>query len=318
MTQPLVVTGGTGLLGTAIRRIRPDAVFLSRVDGDLREPSVVRRIFEQIRPAQVLHLAGLVGGVKANATDNCQFLEDNALLNVSVLGAARLLRVPKLVAMLSSCAFPLFPNRATTETDLQSELPYDGNAGYGSTKRLLDLHVRLVAKEEGLRWTTLAPVTMYGPHDSFDPERGHVVGSLIRRCWEASIKGTPYVVWGNGLAVRQFVFVEDVARLALAAFADDLPPETTIVAPDEGVTIRALAEIIAQVMGYGGPIHFDRSQPEGVLVKRLRSETFLRRFPTYRFTPLREGIEATIRWFRMELPTEEPAACGESPLCRQS
>lgn len=311
---PLLVTGGTGLLGSAIRRIRPDAVFLSRVDGDLRERSVVRRLFEQIRPAQILHLAGLVGGVKANATHNNQFLEDNALLNTAVLGAARTLRVPKLVAMLSSCAFPLFPDRATTEKDLQSELPYGGNAGYGSAKRLLDLHVRLAAREEGLCWTTLTPVTMYGPHDSFDPERGHVVGSLIRRCWEAHTKGTPYVVWGSGLAVRQFVFVDDVARLALEAVAVDLPPETTIVAPDAGVTIRTLAETIAQAMGYEGPILFDRSQPEGVLVKRLQSETLIQRFPAYWFTPLQVGIEATVRWFRTQHLAEETVSCGDASL----
>lgn len=311
---PLLVTGGTGLLGSAIRRIRPDAVFLSRVDGDLRERSVARRLFEQIRPAQILHLAGLVGGVKANATHNSQFLEDNALLNTAVLGAARTLRVPKLVAMLSSCAFPLFPDRATTEKDLQSELPYGGNAGYGSAKRLLDLHVRLAAREEGLCWTTLTPVTMYGPHDSFDPERGHVVGSLIRRCWEAHTKGTPYVVWGSGLAVRQFVFVDDVARLALEAVAVDLPPETTIVVPDAGVTIRTLAETIAQAMGYEGPILFDRSQPEGVLVKRLQSETLIRRFPAYRFTPLQAGIGATVRWFRRQQLAEETVSCGEASL----
>jgi len=318
MTGPLLVTGGSGLLGSAVRELCPQAVFLTSADGDLRRSDVAKALLEEIRPSKLLHLAGLVGGVKANATHNSQFLEDNALLNTAVLAAARTLRVQKLVAMLSSCAFPLFPDRATTEKDLQSELPYDGNAGYGSAKRLLDLHVRLAAREEGLCWTTLTPVTMYGPHDSFDPERGHVVGSLIRRCWEAHTKGTPYVVWGSGLAVRQFVFVDDVARLALEAVAADLPPETTIVAPDAGVSIRTLAETIAQAMGYEGPILFDRSQPEGVLVKRLQSETFLRRFPAYHFTPLQAGIEATVRWFRTQRPAEEPASCSEASLCPHS
>ncbi|MGE0642060.1 MAG: NAD-dependent epimerase/dehydratase family protein [Nitrospira sp.] len=315
---PLLVTGGTGLLGSAIRRIRPDAVFLSRMDGDLRERSVAHRLFEQIRPAEVLHLAGLVGGVKANATHNSQFLEDNALLNTAVLTAARSIRVPKLVAMLSSCAFPFFPDRATTETDLQSGLPYGGNAGYGSAKRLLDLHVRMAAREEGLRWTTLTPVTMYGPYDSFDPERGHVIGSLIRRCWEAHTQSAPYVVWGSGQAVRQFVFVDDMARLALDAVAADLSSETTIVAPDVGVTIRELAETIAEVMGYGGPIVFDRTQPEGVLVKRLRSESFLRQFPGYSFTSLQAGIEATVRWFRTQRLAEEPVSHDETSLFSHS
>ena len=315
---PLLVTGGTGLLGSAIRRLRPDAVFLSRVDGDLRERSVAHRLFEKIRPTQVLHLAGLVGGVKANATHNSQFLEDNTLINTAVLAAARSMRVPKLVAMLSSCAFPLFPDRATTEKDLQSDLPYGGNAGYGCAKRLLDLHVRVAAREDGLGWTTLTPVTMFGPHDSFDPERGHVVGSLVRRCWEAYTKRAPYTVWGSGLAVRQFVFVEDVARLALDVIAADLSSETTIVAPDVGVTIRTLAETIAQVMGYEGPILFDRKQPEGVLVKRLQSETFARKFPGYSFTSLQAGIEATVHWFRTQRSANEPLSYNEASLYSQS
>lgn len=315
---PLLVTGGTGLLGSAVRRLRPDAVFLSHVDGDLRERSVAYRLFEKIRPTQVLHLAGLVGGVKANATHNGQFFEDNTLLNTAVLAAARSMRVPKLVAMLSSCAFPLFPERATTEKDLQSDLPYGGNAGYACAKRLLDLHVRMAAREDGLRWTTLSPVTMYGPHDSFDPERGHVVGSLIRRCWEAHTKGMPYMVWGSGLAVRQFVFVEDVARLALDAVDADLSSETTIVAPDGGMTIRTLAETIAQVMGYEGPILFDRKQPEGVLVKRLQSETFAHKFPEYSFTSLPAGIESTVRWFRTQRSAEEPVSYNEASLYSQS
>lgn len=318
MTGPLLVTGGTGLLGSAIRKIRPDAIFLSRADGDLRDRSIAHRLLEEIRPGQVLHLAGLVGGVKANAANNSRFFEDNALINTAVLSSARSLKIQRLVSLLSSCAFPLFAERATTEDDLQTAIPYDGNAGYGYAKRMLDLHTRLVANEEGWKWTTLTPVTMYGPQDSYDPEGGHVVGSLIRRCWSAKTSGTPYVVWGSGRAVRQFVFVDDVARIALDAIQRDLDSTTTIIAPDAGMTIQTLAETIASVMGYTGPIVFDRTQPEGVLVKRLHSRTFSSRFPDFRFTSLRAGLDTTIRWFVAQSTVGDKASHGIPPLCHQA
>lgn len=318
MTGPLLVTGGTGLLGSAVRRIRPDAIFLSRADGDLRDRSVAHRLLAEIRPAQVLHLAGLVGGVKANAAQNSRFFEENALINTAVLSAAKSLRIQRLVSLLSSCAFPLFSDRATTENDLQSALPYDGNAGYGHAKRMLDVHTRLVAKEEGWKWTTLTPVTLYGPQDSFDPEGGHVVGSLIRRCWAAKTTGAPYVVWGSGRAVRQFAFVEDVANIAVDAVQRNLDATTTIIAPDAGITIQTLAETIASAMGYTGPIVFDRSQPEGVLIKRLHSMTFSTRFPDCRFTSLTAGLEKTVRWFLDYATAGDGVSSGPPPLCHQS
>jgi len=313
MTGPLLVTGGSGLLGSAVRELHPRAVFVTSADGDLRRPDVAKALLEKVRPSSLLHLAGLVGGVKTNAAQNSRFFEDNALINVSVLSAARELRIPRVVSILSSCAFPMFADRATSEDDLQTGLLYDGNAGYGHAKRMLDLHTRLAAKDEGLAWTTLTPVTMYGPHDSFDSEHSHVVGSLIQRCWNAKTMGTPYVVWGSGRAVRQFVFARDVARVALDAIERDLEPTTTIIAPDPGITIRSLAENIAVVMDYTGPILFDQSQPEGVLIKRIQSTCFTSRFPAFQFTVLRTGLAETIRSFAQQVSSAE--AVGVNPLC---
>jgi GDP-L-fucose synthase len=289
-------------------------VFLGSADGDLRQFDVARRIFREIRPSRVLHFAGFVGGLKANAAQNCRFFEHNALINTSVLSAARELRIQKLVSVLSSCAFPIFPDRPTTEEDLQAALPYDGNAGYGYAKRMLDLHTRMAAKDEGLSWTTLTPVTMYGPHDSFDSEHGHVVGSLIRRCWNAKTTGSPYVVWGSGRAVRQFVYARDVAHAALNVLERVSEPTTTIIAPDSGITIKFLAEAIADVMAYTGPIIFDRCQPEGVLVKQLHSAWFTSHFPSVQFTDLRKGLEETVQWFVRHMSASETAGCTAAAL----
>lgn len=312
MTGPLLVTGGSGLLGSTVRELCPQAVLLTGADGDLRRREVAKGLLEDIRPSKVLHLAGVVGGVKANRAQNCLFFEDNALINASVLSAARELRIPRLVSMLSSCAFPLFSDRATTEDDLQTVAPYDGNAGYGYAKRMLDVHTRLAAKEDGLAWTTLTPVTMYGPHDSFDSEHAHVVGSLIQRCWSAKTTGTPYVVWGSGRAVRQFVFARDVARVALDTIAGRLEPTTTIIAADAGITIRSLAEAIAEVMAYTGPIRFDERQPEGAPIKRLHSTYFSSRFPEFRFTDLRNGLMETVRWYVQKRAADETVGAMSS------
>lgn len=313
MTGPLLVTGGSGLLGQAVRRLRPEAVYLSRQEGDLRDQSVAERLLQSIRPSQILHLAGVVGGVKANAADNARFLEDNILINTAVLSAARRLCVPRLTAMLSSCAFPFFADRPTTESDLPSAVPYHGNAGYAHAKRALDFHITLAANEAGLAWNSLTPVTMYGSHDSFNLETGHVVGALIHRCHDAQTRGAAFTVWGTGRAVRQFVYVDDVAHMALRALAGTWGPETTIVTPDGGLSIACLAQTIAQVMNYSGPIVFDATQPEGVPVKRLRSTAFEERFPGNRFTSLTDGLTETVRWFLSREPRQsrrhEPSLC---------
>lgn len=314
--KTLLVTGGTGLLGHALRPLCPDAVFVSSHECDLRERRDVVKLFRDVRPSQVVHLAARVGGVKANAEQNVELLEANAAINAAVLSVARECRVPRLIAVLSSCVFPLYDERPSTESDLHAELPYQANLGYGFAKRLVDVHVRLVAQDKGLLWTTIAPVTMYGPHDHFDPETGHVVGALFQRCWHATQTGQALTVWGSGEAVRQFVFVNDIARLLVVMLAAQEPiSETVIVAPDAGMTIRALAEAVARAMQYEGPIRYDSSQPEGVRIKRLHSERFQKAFPTFAFTRLEDGLEETARWFlSTQRKTDRPSLVAQTSV----
>ena len=304
------------MLGRAVRRLRPDAVFVSSQECDLRDPGQVINLFDRVRPAEVIHLAARVGGVKANAQWNVELLESNVQINASVLSVARQCRVRRLIAILSSCAFPLYDERSSTEADLHAQVPYQANLGYAFAKRYLDVHVRLVAKEEGMAWSTLAPVTMYGPHDNVDLEKGHVIGSLIHRCWLAKRNGGALTVWGSGEAVRQFVFVDDVARLIISMLGQPSNSDTVIVAPDEGLSIRSLAEAIARAMQFQGPIHFDTSQPEGVRIKRLESRRFEQAFPRFAFTSLEDGLTTAARWFVSTQPSVERQDLA-SPTGRQ-
>ncbi len=247
-SAPVLVTGGTGMLGRALREFLPRAVYLSGSDHDLRDLSETMAVFRTWKPASVVHLAARVGGVKENAAHNVEFLVDNIQINTNVLHAAAVHGVHRLITTLSTCCYPFFPDRATTEEDIHSGLPYDGNLGYGYAKRALDVHVRLANRQLGVRWQAITPVTMYGPHDNFSPEDGHVVGALIAKAVQAAESGGAVDVWGDGSAVRQFVYAPDVARVIVRLLDRD-DTDGLIVAPDAGVTIRELAETVAAAAG---------------------------------------------------------------------
>ena len=297
MSTELLVTGGGGLLGYALKKPRPGAVFLTRQDGDLTDPNQVRRLFETLKPKRVLHLAAEVGGVKRNAAENADLFTTNVLINTNVLTAAREEGVSRLISVLSSCVFQLYPDRPSTEDDLHVGLPFRGNLGYGYAKRMLDVQTQLLWEQYGCKFSTLTPVTMYGPNDNWDLEGGHVIGSLIHKCFLAKQLNKSFEVWGSGKAVRQFVFSSDVARILLQALDAFEGPGTVIVAPDSGIAIAELAKIIAQAMKFRGEIVFNTHRPEGERIKVIQSREFSHRFPDFTFTPLEEGIRVTVDWF---------------------
>ena len=309
MPHEILVTGAGGLLGHAFQELCPEAVFLTSRDGDLRDIGQTEALFEKFRPRKVVHLAARVGGVKANAVHNADFFADNVQININVLRTAQKFRVTRLVSVLSSCAFPNFSDRASAETDLHAGMPYGGNLGYGYAKRMLDLQTRLIREQDGLSFTSLTPATLYGPHDHWDSEQGHVAAALIHKCFLAKQEGKPLEVWGSGRAVRQFLFAPDAARLLLELLnRKDLPDSETVIAvPDEGITIAALAAEIAEAMEFGGGLVFDPSKPEGELRRVLKSTRFRNRFPDFKFTPRKEGLKETIQGF-LEMKNESDSS----------
>jgi GDP-L-fucose synthase len=162
---------------------------------------------------------------------------------------------------------------------------------------MLDLETRLLNEQYGCRYSTLMPVTVFGPNDNFDLESGHVIGALIHKCFLAKKENKPLEVWGSGQAVRQFVFAKDVAKLLVLALNSFQGPETIVVAPDSGITIRELALKIAKVMDFKGEIRFNPDKPEGQYKRVVQSSVFPRTFPDFRFTPLEEGLHETVQWF---------------------
>lgn len=297
MSGKILVTGGGGLLGHALKELCPEAVYVTRRDADLTDIRQTRSLFETVKPEQVLHLAAQVGGVKKNAVANADLFSVNAQINTNVLSTAKECRVSRLVSVLSSCAFNIYTDRASTEDDLHGGMPFHGNLGYGYAKRMIDIQTRLLWEQSACRFSSVTPVTMYGPHDNWDPESDHVLGALIHKCRAAKERGGPLEVWGSGNAVRQFVYSRDVAQLLLRALKFFNGPETVILAADRGITIRELAAAVARSMDFRGEIIFDRSKPEGQLLRVMESRHFSENFSDFKFTPFEQGLRETVAWF---------------------
>jgi GDP-L-fucose synthase len=302
MSTELLVTGGGGLLGHALKTKCPDAVFLTRKDGDLTDTSEAERVFNHYRPEKVIHLAADVGGVQKNALLNVELFSNNVRINTNVLDAARKNGTKQLVSTLSGCALKFYPDKPSSENDLHVGTPFRGNLGYGYAKRMLDVQTKLIYDQYGLAFSSIIPMTMYGPNDNFDLETGHVIASLVHRCFLAKQNDAPLEVWGTGKAVRQFVFSEDVARVVLKALESDWGPETVVVTPDEGIEIGALAKHIAEVLDFKGEIVFNTSRTEGERFRTVKSRRFGALLPGFQFTSLRDGLKQTTKWFLAHQP----------------
>lgn len=293
----VLVTGGGGLLGYAVKALCPDAIFVTRRDCDLTHFENTRALFRETRPDCVLHLAAKGGGVKMNANHNADVFAANIQINTNVLSAASEAGVRRLISILSSCAFRVREDVPSTEDDLHEGAIFPGNLGHGYAKRMLDIQTRLISGQYGLEFSTLTPVTMYGPNDNWDLETGHVVASLIHKCWLAKSQNGDLEVWGSGNAVRQFVFSFDVARILLQEMKTFHGPETLIVEPGQAITIRKLAQEVAKALDFRGSLVFDSSKPEGQKFKVIRSRNFEKRYPDFKFTPIRQSIRETVDWF---------------------
>ena len=286
-------------MGHALRQICLQAYFVTSRDFDLTDIQQTESLFQTIKPTQVIHLAAKVAGVKSNALRNADLLAANSQINTNVLSAAQKSGVERLISVLSSCSYAVYSDRPSTESDLHVGLPFKGNLGYGYSKRMLDIQTKLLWEQYGCEYSTITPVTMYGPNDNWDLEEGHVLGSLIHKCFLAKQNGNPLEVWGSGNAVRQFVYSLDIAKILLRMLESDYKgPETTVIAADDGIAIKDLVLSIARAMDFHGEIIFDRTKPEGQLVRVMESKRFADFFQDFQFTPLEEGVRRTVDWFR--------------------
>ena len=301
----ILVTGGTGMVGQAIKNVMNELtdshefIFLSSRDANLTNYLQARKLFRTHRPDMVIHLAACVGGLFKNMNQKVDMYEKNMLINYNVLKCSHDFKVKKVVSCLSTCIFPNKTKYPINETMLHNGPPHSSNEGYSYAKRMLEVHSRMYNEQYGDNFICVIPTNIYGEHDNYNLEDAHVIPALIHKCYLAKQKNEPFVVFGSGKPLRQFIYSKDLARLILWSLLEYNKKDTLILSVGEKkeVSIKKVATLIAEKMNYKEKMTFDTTKSDGQYKKTASNKLLLKQYPNFKFVDIKEGLNNTIQWF---------------------
>jgi len=302
-SKRIVVTGGSGFLGRHVVEAfeaRGGTVLVPRkAQFDLTREPDVERMYAEMRPQIVVHLAAVVGGIGANRESPGRFFYDNVMLGALTMEHARRSGVEKFVGVGTICAYPKHAPVPFVENDLWNGYPEETNAPYGIAKKMLLVQGQAYRQQYGFNAIHVLPVNLYGPHDNFDPASSHVIPALIRKCLDAVDRGDDEVIcWGTGNATREFLFVADCAEAIVRATERYDDPAPVNIGAGFEISIRDLAELVAELTGFEGRLRFDPTRPDGQPRRMLDTSRARRCFGFTKTTDFRTGLKRTIDWYR--------------------
>ena len=290
-----LILGGHGMLGSVLDfGLKPTRKELDVMDYD----SLHRYICEN-DVTEIIHAAGAVGGVKANDDFMYDFFMDNIRMNVNVVRACKEHNIKRATFFLSTCVFPHQAPLPLVETSIHDGEPHPTNFGYAYAKRMLEVGSRCLLKQHGINTSCIIPCNMYGENDNYHLENGHVIPSLIHRCYLAKKNGTDFLVWGSGKAEREFMYTKDMASVLKQIHVGGMDglPHMMIVSPDCIHTIAEVVEVIAKHIGFTGRVVFDSTKAEGIIRKNTDNSLFKKHFPNFKFTDLDTGLAKSVEYF---------------------
>jgi GDP-L-fucose synthase len=295
----ILVTGGGGFLGShLVERLERDghAVVAARQrDHDLTSMDDTARLFANARPELVYHLAAEVGGIAANRANPGRYWYANVMMGAHVLEQARLQGVAKVVITGTVCSYPKLTPVPFREESLWEGYPEETNAPYGVAKKAVLVGAQAYREQYGLDAVFLLPANLYGPRDNFDLQSSHVIPALIRKMLAGDDE---VLLWGDGSPTREFLYVDDcVEGLVTAAERYD-GAEPVNLGTGAEISIRDLAELVADVTGFSGDIRWDETMPNGQPRRAIDATRARELFGWQARTPLREGLERTVAWYR--------------------
>lgn len=303
----ILLTGGAGFVGGYVsKELYKKGADKARIiiprssQYDLRSMEVCLRLTKHID--LVIHLAGSVGGIGYNRENPGSLFYNNITMGVNLIEASRINKVKKFVCIGTICAYPKFTPVPFTEADLWNGYPEETNAPYGIAKKALLVMLQAYRQQYGFHGIYLLPVNMYGPGDNFEPNRSHVIAALIKKIYDAKKKHKKeIIVWGDGSASREFLYVEDAARaIVLAAEKYDKPGPVNIGAGFE-ITIKELVEKLVDLMDFRGKIIWDKTKPNGQPRRCLDVSLAKKEFGFTAKTPFDVGLKKMIEWYEQSL-----------------
>ena len=299
----VVVTGGAGFLGhyviEGLQKRGCRQIQVPRIEEyDLVNPADIARMYEDLRPQVVIHLAAVVGGIGANRERPGEFFYKNLMMGVQLIEQARLRGVEKFVAIGTVCAYPKFTPVPFREEHLWDGYPEETNAPYGLAKKMLLVQSQAYRQQYGFNSIFLLPVNLYGPGDNFDPRTSHVIPALIKKCVDAVQAGDDHITcWGTGAVSREFLYAADAAEGILLATERYDGAEPVNLGAGREIRIKDLAQTIAQLTGFTGEIRWDSSQPDGQPRRCLDISRARALFGFEAHTTFDEGLRQTIDWY---------------------
>lgn len=304
--KKILVTGGAGFLGShVVERLIASGVpqgniFVPRSsEYDLRKLEDCRNVVEG--RDLVIHLAAKVGGIGFNQEKPGELFYDNIIMGAQMIDSAYRAGVEKMVVLGTICAYPKFTPVPFQEKDLWNGYPEETNAPYGLAKKALLIESQAYRNQYGFHSIFILPVNLYGPRDSFNTSKSHVIPALIKKVADAKKESRSYIdVWGTGRATREFLFVEDAAEAIVLALKNYDKSEPVNIGSGKEISIKDLISLICELMRFKGEIRWDATRPDGQPRRLLDTSRAEREFGFRVKTDFREGLRRTIAWYQAQ------------------
>jgi GDP-L-fucose synthase len=297
----ILITGGNGLVGRALRSILPDVKFATHKDFDFTRESSVAGMYFALKPKMVIHAAARVGGIIAHQLHPLEFLEDNVLMNTLMIKYARLYKTERFLGLLSSCIFPdvmdVYPMK---EEVIHDGAPTPANFTYGIAKRVLAVQIDACNKEFGTKYNYITPCNLYGEFDEMDESKSHYIPALIKKIYLANKNGDDHItLYGDGSPLRQIMYVKDLVKIIKTIVDRDITESFNVV-PDVNVSINDIALTALRATNSEHlKLVYDTTKPNGQMRKDLDNSKLKRIIPDVQFTSLEDGLREYYKNFKL-------------------